>query len=203
MERSKAEKDIENFVFGSSGWNLISRGDFLFAAYSNYVLRYDIKKNQIDKFIYLGDSSDYPLGVSVSSDGRYLISYNFDFDNEKSSFNYFLTDITDETTELISAEYNDSETESIQENLDLPDEIKAELKDLRFDVPEKSGEDVDWAKITVIEKPTEGWTVIDDNILGIIMPTVSENQLKLGYYKIVVIDYNKDKIINECPLLNK
>lgn len=73
MERSKAEKDIENFVFGSSGWNLISRGDFLFAAYSNYVLRYDIKKNQIDKFIYLGDSSDYPLGVSVSSDGNILL----------------------------------------------------------------------------------------------------------------------------------
>ena len=202
-EKSDAEKALENLTLGSEGWDLKNRDNFLFAVQGNYVLRYDIAKNQIDKYIYLGDDSGHPFGVSISSDGRYLITYNFDFDNEQSSYNYFLTDLTEETVQLITAKYNKAEAENISATLDLPDEIKGEIKDLRFDVSEKPEEKVDWKNITVAEKSAGSWTVIDDNTLGIIMPTGSENELKSGDYKIVVIDYKQDKIVGECPLSGK
>ena len=203
VQKNEAEKAIESLTFASEGWDLRSRDNFLFAIHGNYVIRYNIGENKIDKYMYLGDDSGHPFAVSISSNGRYLITYNFDFDNEQPPYNYFLTDLTEENVELITAEYNEVEAENIRAALDLPDEIKGEIKNLRFDVPEKSEENVDWKNITVAEKPAGGWTVIDDNTLGIIMPIASENEQKLGYYKIVVIDCTQDKIINECPLLDK
>ncbi|KPU43277.1 hypothetical protein OXPF_27180 [Oxobacter pfennigii] len=129
MDIEEGKTALKPLVYGSIGWSLLHRQNFLFAVFGRYVLRYNINENKVDKVDYLGESyNNWPFGASASSNGRYSISYSFDFYGEPAR-NYFLIDFETETAELICDIYSEEKVDIIK-NYKIPDEIKGELEDL-------------------------------------------------------------------------
>lgn len=225
MDVEEGKTALKPLVFGSIGWSLYHRQNFLFAVFGSYVLRYNISENTIDRVVDLGQSyNNWPFGVSVSSNGRYSISYSFDFHGEPAR-NFFLIDFETKTAQLICDLYSKEKVEIIK-NDKIPDEIKDEFGDLWLNplmpdtgcsiveggLDENSGKihylfhnkSGNITEITSLQNLNGGggYCILDEDRIGAIMTTETDSY-ELGYYKIVIIDVDEDKIVQEYVLNTK
>ncbi|MDR2655167.1 MAG: hypothetical protein LBC56_03715 [Oscillospiraceae bacterium] len=216
-------KDLaRSFVFWSEPWRLDNRERFLFAVYYPYVLRYDISKNVIDKFVEI-KGQDY-IRVSISKDGRYMISCLGDDMYNSDGYNYFLTDFETEKTTFLAYAYDENAVNK------LPEELRGETEKLVFKSAGSIGnygtppyldhvydnynaEDractiMYYKSYSKVEKITAirdigcgSYTIIDENTIAAIVPIDAELGGYMGFYKIVIADVPKDEIIQEYILM--
>lgn len=190
IEVESAQAAIKPLLFSSVGWSLWSRPHYLFAVYGQYIFRYNIEENRVDKAVNLNESYEgWPFGTSFSSNGRYCIEYSFHFDGD-GSFHYFLLDFEEETSRLISASYDPAKAES------LPDQIKNEVENLKFKEEETDAGQMESSDFGQYQR-------IDQDRIGGIIPIDQQSEGELGYYKFVVIDKAQDKILQEYCLNTK
>jgi len=164
---------LNDVVWGSHGWHLVSRGEYLFAGYWRYLLRYSIAENRVDKVIVYDwpERDDYIS--SFSEDGRYCIAYMMDVPHGVKLSGNILIDF-----EAGTAEPTKQERYPFPEDLrGIAPEQLAAMQNLRLDLGD--------------------YVPIDENRVGAIVPHESSN---IGHHKFVVIDVEQDIIIQECPL---
>ena len=115
---------IKNLMFGSDGWRLWHRENYLFATFGAFVLRYDIAENQIDRIVFLGERQEgYIYCSSLSSSGDCCIAYSVSFQTQLEEYrNFFRIDFEAEQITFIS--------EANEENL-LFEPLESETADAR------------------------------------------------------------------------
>ena len=223
MDLEKGKAGLKSLTHATSSWTLLSRKNFLFASYGQYVFRYDISKNIIDKTIDLGEQlTGWSFGISISSNGRYLVSYSFEFPSTEPERNFFLIDFESETAKLICDNYvNKTEADNIANSM-IPNEVKGEFENLRFKTPSpdhscriteelspgsiqyyfhnQNGDAKEISPFSNFALGLGGYSIISQNQIGAIIPIGDEFHGRIAYYKIVVIDVNEDKIIQEYAL---
>lgn len=180
IEEGLAEA-IEPLAMYSVGWIIDAQGDFLFAKYHRYILRYDITSNQIDKVVDLEEPEEhcfYPS--SISPDGRYCVVYTTEIPGNEfdEPVDKILIDFKQETFERTNRgfyPYNGVHDKGYQMLLDIT----------AVNAPELSPGDV---------------AAIDENRVGALLPGQPHATGLLGYYKFAVIDAAKDEIIQTCPM---
>ena len=215
---------LEPLVFGSIGWSVSGTVNFLFAIHGNYVVRYNIKENKVDRIVDLGESyKGWPHTISCSKNGTYCISHNSDFYGDLSR-NYFLIDMEKKTTKLILDIYDEKIiSEVIKEMIPkgVQSEVNEELLKFNMTVSNPCCDLVAWGMTGVkfANKNGEskvlnclnyysdlgGYYIFNEKKMGALIPS-SDNQEDfglLGYYKFVVIDVVNDKIIQEYVLNEK
>lgn len=210
----ESSKDrLKDLTFGSIGWTLRHRKDYLFAVYGKYILRYNIRDNKIDKMVELGKSyNNWPFGTSFSSDGDYCIAYSFDFSGEDSR-NYFLIDFIADKTWLICGRVNEFDLNKVPES--VRDEISGNSfsrpkEQTNYSITRKQTDENkaeyyfrnEHGEIKIINSLSPlghggAYTIVDKNRIGAIMPQNPEEEWALGYYKFVVIDVSQDKIVQD------
>jgi hypothetical protein len=168
---------LKPLIWGSEGWGIDAHGDYLFATFYKYVLRYDIKKNQIDKIIDLGEAPDHwYYSATFSPDGQSCVAQAHEFDGPGQT-GRVLIDLKKETAAP-------TEREHFPTLLGSPYQAN------------------DFVKVKVLNAYENGTAVaitMDENRIGAILPTEAGWDA-LGYYKFAVIDLAKDKIMQECPM---
>jgi len=191
---------LKPMIYGSIGWGIDAQGDYIFAYHHHYryVLRYDVKANQIDKIIDLGEAPEYwYYGVTFSPDGQRCITQAHEFDGPGHT-GKVLIDLANETVVPTEQEHfphsTDGKPYKVERDV-LPDgmmgwffgvegaEKTTEIKALR---PYAS---------MIVEV-----IAIDENRVGALLPVSGEASGYLGYYKFAVIDLARDKIVQECPM---
>ena len=206
MDIEQGKVSLQSYDYITMGWSLRARGSYFFAVHGNKVLRYNSLENKVDRIVDMGEYYKNGLSflTSFSSDGRYMINYSSDPHYGKNSYNYFLVDFENETSEFLCENLNDSNIKKII-NQKIPGQIKPEMRDdgLGFDIAEP--EPIDIGK-ELEEKITPGhYATLDPTAKTIcaIMPVRKELEWQLGYYKFAVIDVESGDIAQEYILGDK
>jgi len=169
---------LKPLIWGSHGWGIDTHGDFLFAYFYRYVLRYDAKTNRIDKIIDLGEAPEYwYYGVTFSPDGQSCVAQAREFDGPGQT-GKVLIDLENETYAPTQQEHFTFDTDRLFQTEDF-----AEIKALRS-----------------YECSTAVAIAMGENRIGAILPCDEAGWDALGYYKFAIIDLVQDKIIQECPM---
>ncbi len=224
-EINQVREDLKSAKWGSQGWEIYSSEKplYLYAVFGRYMLRYNISENKMDRAI------EYENGFSdsifnLSSDGKYVIVSKL-FDNTENAQlnNTFLIDFESneikywedlkegfDFEEIPEAIRDEFEVAKINEYTKL---ANSEILKYSIDYDATSGSyfarsKEDLAKvieITVLKnKIFEGertFIYINSNTIGTLIPS-NDNAIDLGYYKFVLIDIEKDKVIQES-LINE
>ena len=177
---------IRDLVFVAEGWALRYRPNYLFAMLSNFVVRYNITENRVDRIVELGELPEgYYFVMSFSQDGRYSIVFLAPipgWENVGDHKNYFLMDFDEEQVTLISTTFDSVQTEN------LPGEVESRSNHIVFVANEARPAGITDALI------------MSSGQIGAIMPADSEMELELGFYKFVIIDADTGEIIQEYAL---
>jgi len=181
---------IKPLIWGSDGWWVDAKGDYIFAHFWRHILRYDARTNRIDKIIDLGYAPQYwYYGVSFSPIGQYCVAQAQEFDG-RGQTGRLLIDLKNEiVTETVREHYPHS-TQS------APCEVETRYMEdgHRWFVNDK--------EITAL-RPYAGMIAeviaMDESRVGALLPIDGAGGY-LGYYKFAVIDLAQDEIIQECPM---
>ena len=187
---------------------LRASSSFLFAQCEQYILRYDIKSNKIDRIVDLGQTYEgWSFKTSYSSNGRYAISNTFDPQNTNpilSGKNYFLIDLEMYTSQLLATSYNEkiaSDATTL-----IPQESRMDYYNLSFEETGiKSSLLRDSAFIKEIDRNFEhiSYDIIDSNRVGLLIPTIPGSEKVLGDYRFIILDLQSDSIVQELCLAPK
>jgi len=168
---------LKPLIWGSDGWGINAQGDYVFAHFWRYVVRYDAKTNQIDKIIDLGEAPQYwYYGVSFSPDGQSCVALACEFDGPGQT-GKVLIDLKNKTY------------------------VPTEQEHFPYDV-DRYYQAEDFAEIKALEPYAYGTAeafAMDENRVGAILPT-DAGWDGLGYYKFAVIDLATGNIMQECPM---
>ena len=182
---------LKPLIWGSEGWWLDTQGDYIFAHFFRYLLRYDIKTNKIDKIIDLGDApQSWWYASTYSPDGQTCVvqAQNFDGPGETGRL---LIDLKNETVTETEQEHFSHSTQT------NPRQVEPRLLEHGY------GWFINDVEIKALRPYAATITeviAIDENRVGALMPVSDEANGYLGYYKFAVIDLAQDKIIQECPM---
>ncbi|MCL2298815.1 MAG: hypothetical protein FWC27_01555, partial [Firmicutes bacterium] len=180
---------IKPLIWGSEGWWLDTQGDYIFAHFFRYLLRYDVKTNKIDKFIDLGDApQSWWYAATYSPDGRYCVAQAQAFDAPGQT-GRVLIDLKNETVKSTEQEHYPHSTQT------LPYQVEPRLMEHGY------GWFLNDVEIKAL-RPYAGTITeviaMEGNRVGAMMPVSAEANGYLGYYKLAVIDLAQDKIVQEC-----
>jgi len=189
---------IEPLVFGSIGWQLDAQGEYVFAKFGRYIVRYDAAANQIDKFIDLGEAPEGSYHASTfSPDGRLCVAQAWNFPDHDAYTDKVLIDLADET-------FRPTEQEFYPHGYDKGCRVELFVAPgvMRYDF-HFSDESV--KEITALQPYADSLAeaiVIDEARIGAVLPDfpTHENGGLLGYYKFAVIDVEQDIIVQTCPM---
>ncbi len=214
IEYNEGKAALIPITHATSNWELQSRQNYLFASYGRYIFRYNIISNSIDKTIDLGEPfKGWPFGITISADGRYLITYNFEFANTEPNHHYFLIDTESETVEFLCNVYDDTMVDGIT-NTVIPSKVKNELTNLCFKSPspehkctiteelgkeeiryvfhDQNGDSKEIATFNNITLGMGNYCIIDENRVGAIVPKSSELSGYVSFYKIIIVNIKND-----------
>jgi len=175
LSAEEGREALKPLVFGSISWVIYGRGNYLFAHYySNYIVRYNIAANQIDKIVYLDKGPEYfYYSPTFSPDGNFCVAQAREFDGPGETGRIFI-DFEQETAIPTQQEqylHSDNRSEGV-----------TILGDAYHLYP---GE----------------FILLDENRMGAILRSADETKSgMLGYYRFVIIDIKKDKILQECRM---
>ena len=179
---------LKPLIWGSEGWGIDTQSDYIFAHFWRYVVRYDIKKNQIDKIIDLGKAPEsWYYNVTFAPDGQSCVAQAHEFDGPGQT-GRVLIDLKNETYVSTKQEHFPA--------------LLGSLYQIEYQYG--MGWFINGAEIKVLRPYAEqsGTAVaiaMDENRVGAILPS-DAGWDALGYYKFAVIDLNQDKIVQECPM---
>ncbi|MCL2300197.1 MAG: M56 family metallopeptidase, partial [Firmicutes bacterium] len=180
---------LKHLIWGSDGWWLDTQGDYIFAHFWRYIVRYDIKTNRIDKIIDLGDAPQYWWYASTySPDGRYCVAQAQEFDGPGHT-GKVLIDLKNETVKSTEQEHFPHSFDS------NPYQVESRLLEHGY------GWFLNDVEIKALRPYASTITEIiplDNNRVGALMPVSADASGYLGYYKFAVIDLAQDKIVQEC-----
>jgi hypothetical protein len=188
---------LKPLIYGSDGWGIDAQGDYIFAHFWRYVLRYDAKTNKIDKIIDLGEAPEYwYYAATFSPDGQSCVAQASEFDGPGRTHK-MLIDLKNETAVPTEQEF-------------FPHSIERNLNSVRL---RGFGDEDSWWLGDAEDNPISGpikalqpyatmaaqTIIIDKNRVGAILPS-DAGWDALGYYKFAVIDLAQDRIVQECPM---
>ena len=208
LEHDTGKAALQPLIFGSESWSLWHRQDYLFAVLGRHILRYDIPGNTIDRVIDLGDSyKNWPFGTCFSEDGRYIMSYSFDFGNEQTSRNYFLLDLEEESAKLLCAEYDEEKTApyrfSAPKQTNFPITYRGPSDDedtYHYFYTDSAG---NTHEISALKNLGAGnYKYVGEDRIGAIVAE-DPSDFSMGYYKFIVIDAITDTVLQECAINGK
>lgn len=213
LDVETAKEELKSAIWGSQGWNIFfpNESNYIYAVFGSYMLRYNILSNEIDKAMILENTATDFLSqkLQFSLDGKYgTFSYVWNENHQHQSGNIYLIDFENSEITLLS----DSEGNFKIENM-VFDGDNHNLDILNYSIEYKSEEDQYIAyiknhqssgyEISALqgaslngERPFVG---IDSKTIGSLIP-ISGDGFNLGYYKFVLIDIEKDEIIQEYPI---
>ena len=180
---------LKPLIWGSDGWWIDAQGDYIFAHFFRYIVRYDTKTNRIDKLIDLGDAPQYWwYSATYSPDGQSCVAQAREFDGPGQT-GKVLIDLKKETVKPTEQEHYPHGMDS---------------KPYQVDYQYDNGWFINKAEIKAMRPYTgaNGTAVaiaMDRNRVGAILPSEAGWDA-LGYYKFAVVDLKQDKIVQECPM---
>ena len=180
---------LKPLIWGSDGWWIDAQGDYIFAHFFRYIVRYDTKKNRIDKLIDLGEAPQYWwYAATYSPDGQSCVAQAREFDGPGQT-GKVLIDLKKETVKPTEQEHYPHGMDS---------------KPYQVDYQYDNGWFINKAEIKAMRPYTgaNGTAVaiaMDRNRVGAILPSEAGWDA-LGYYKFAVVDLKQDKIVQECPM---
>ena len=182
---------LKPLIWGSEGWWLDTQGDYIFAHFFRYLLRYDARTNKIDKVIDLGDApQSWWYAATYSSDGQSCVAQAQEFDGPGHTGRVII-DLANETVAVTEQEHYPHSTQN------NPCQVEARLLENGY------GWFINNVEIKAL-RPYAGMITetiaMDGNRVGALMPVSAEANGYLGYYKFAVIDLEQDKIVQECPM---
>lgn len=209
-------EELQSSIWGSHGWRIYPSENYIYAGHGKFLLRYNIANNEIDKALRL-DNNISDIILHFSSTGKHAIGFSLSYPK-----NIYLLDFEEQNTSFLADSENDFAIEM------LPLEIRAEfnkgnfffeannynLSVLEYNINYNAEQDRYLAysrdglsylhEITALkgaslnsEYPFVG---IDGKTIGSLVPASEDEGMYLGYYKFVLIDIEKDEIIQECPI---
>ncbi|MFD2671157.1 hypothetical protein [Marinicrinis sediminis] len=200
MDVEVAREQLKTAIWGSIGWSMWhpNESEYIYAAFGYHLIRYNISNNEIDRAIAFKQSSqhfiDHNLQFSLNGkQGLLADTYLIDFENMKIS--------------LLSEAEIRNEIEKIEfdgdnHNLDaLAYSIEYKAEENQFIVSadqETSGREIVSLRGAELngDRPFVG---IRSKVVGTLIPH-DQDGFGLGYYKFVLIDVEKDEIIQEYPI---
>lgn len=205
LDINSGTQNIGVLPVGDCNLPLWSQSSFLFTQHENYVVRYDINNNKIDKIVDLGNVyENWSFKTSYSSNGRYIISNMFDPNNENPKLigcYYFLIDLKSQTKTLLAEVYD--ENRAIEVTSLIPQESRSDYYDLAFSTEIlKNALLSESLYLKDIDRRFEhiSCVAIDSNRAGLLIPTTPGLEDILGNYRFMVLDLQSDKIVQECHL---
>lgn len=221
-----AREELKSAMWGSQGWRIYfpNQSTYIYAGFGRYLLRYNISDNKIDRAVKSGDtlSSFYDINWSFTLDGKYAIFA--DLWNENYQYqprNIYLLNFENREIRFLAYSESDFKIENIPENIRVGFNIENIFLDGNHDnldvlnctiehnfeedkyIAYTRGNNSSGYEVTALrgaslncERPFVG---IDAKRVGSIVP-INGNGLNLGYYKFVLIDIEKNKIVQECPI---
>ena len=169
---------LKPLIYGSQGWGIDTQGDYIFAQFWKYVLRYDVRTNQIDRIIDLGEAPEYwYYNTTFSPDGQGCMAQAHEFDGPGQTGRVFI--------DLKIEAYMHTEQEHFPYDADRFYQIE-DVEKIKALVPHEYG--------------TAMVIAMDKNRAGAILPSNEAGWDALGYYRFAVIDLAQDKIVQECPM---
>jgi hypothetical protein len=218
-----AKEKLEPAIWGSQGYSIYyqKQSPYIYAAFGEYMLRYNISENEIDRAIQYKDGF-IDSSFNVTEDGRVAVLINLWNETQQYepqniyllNFNkseaVYLADSKDNfEMEMIPEDIrNDFNIESIfngsnhDNNLEIVNyNIEYDAKDNRY-IAYVRYNNLLSHEITVLKGLlfSDELVGIDSKTIFTLIPTNKEENGLLGYYKFVLIDVEQDKIIQECPI---
>ena len=195
---------LKILIWGSRGWSLYSGGEYLFAAFGNYLVRYNITENRVDSVVEFDKPEYWWCSTSVSSDGETVIAKAGNHPDYDVWTNQVLIDFRQKTCRLISDDFKLPEKENnpyflyrVEKEFNTEENMFYKLYALDENLSDKEIKSVSTYAVSLSES-----VLIGQNHMGVIMGSSEEANGYLGYDKFVVIDITQDKIIQEC-IINK
>jgi len=181
---------LQPLMFYSHGWRLQAQGNFLFADFDRYVVRYNIDTNEVDVVIDRGEAPPgFIHAFSISEDGRQAIAFAWEFPGiAGTETRYMLIDFERQSVarerwllfgERLEAQYRVERDQGWQ--FVSADNSRREITALQ---PYALG----LSEIVVIDETRVG---------GLVQPGPG---LGLGFHKFIVVDVMRDEIVQEFPL---
>ncbi|MCL2508084.1 MAG: hypothetical protein FWF05_02775 [Oscillospiraceae bacterium] len=191
---------LKTLFWGAHGWHLYSSGDYLFAAYGDYLVRYDITENRVDSVVKYAQPEYWWCSTSISPDGETVIAKAGNHPDYDDWTNQVFIDFKQETCKSVPDDFELPETANPHLLYRLEKEFNGE--NLFFKLY-ASDEDIVGKEIRSVPQYTVSISEcvpIDGSRLGIIMGSSEEANGYLGYDKFAVIDIARDEIIQECMI---
>lgn len=195
-----AKEQLKPAIWGSHGWQIWhpNKSDYIYASFGRHLLRYNISNNDIDRAITLQFESQNFIDqkLQLSSDGKHGLvadTYFIDFENKDVSL------LSEADT---MAKRDNIAFDGDNHNLDvLAYSIEHKAVENQF-IASKDQETPGHEMTSLRGADLNGersFVGIDAKIVGSLIPNGGDG-LELGYYKFVLIDVEKDEIIQECPI---
>lgn len=189
---------IEPLVFGSIGWQIDAQGEYVFAKFGQYIVRYDASANQIDKFVDLGEAPEGFYHASIfSPDGRFCVAQAWNFPDHDAHTDKVLIDLAGETSRPTQREFY-----SHGYDKEVRVELFADSGVCRYDFIFADGSAKEITALQPYAMSLAEAIAIDEARIGAVLPNIptSENGGMLGYYNFAVIDVARDEIVQTCPM---
>jgi len=193
LEKEDAVSAWNTLDFNLVGWTLDTQDDFLFAVFKRYVVRYNAKTNEIDAVVDLGDAPRLWYYVATfSSDGNLCVAQAKDL-GDAGETGKVLIDFTKKTAEPTEQEHYPHGADD--KNYGLSFGSNEQRYDFHY-----SNDSVKEIKALKPYPYSSGrFIAMDEKRIGALLPlskTEAASDVS-GYYRFIVIDIEKDKIVQE------
>jgi|GEM_PF-3312174 len=190
---------LKIFYWGSEGWHFYAGGEYLFAAFGGYLVRYSIAENKVDRVVAFDYPESWWCGTSVSPDGEMGVVKAIEIFRSPDETNKILIDFKQKTVAPAPEDFQFPKKENDLNFLYRIEERSDEDENRFYKLSALDGSVTDKEIHAILVSLGEA-TLIDENRMGVIMASGEETSGYLGYDKFVVIDISQDKIIQECVL---
>ncbi|MDR5658369.1 hypothetical protein RH915_02590 [Serpentinicella sp. ANB-PHB4] len=218
-----AREELKTVIWGSQGWITYfqDQSNYIYAGHGSHLLRYNIKDNKIDRAIKLHESFGgiHDTNLRFTLDGEYAI-IGISNQDQKGLTNINFLNFENKTNTFLANEENNFKIE------DVPEEVRSKFN--TENIFHKNNDNHDVLKFKIVYNSEEStyfvhtldnasssyelntlrgayfnaephFVGIDDKTIGTLLPT-DDDGLNLGYYKFVLIDIEKDEIIQEYAI---
>ncbi|TCT15716.1 hypothetical protein EDC18_103428 [Natranaerovirga pectinivora] len=217
-----AKEELKSTLYGAIGWSVAYPVDsYMYSNYGNYLLRYNINTNRIDKVLVYEDSF-WDAGLNISKSGNYAILFKTNYRDIYSNVSSIcIIDFINEEVNYLALSEKQFNVEDIPEDIRNEFELESILTsnlyirrfdnlkyEIKFESDKERGRfflyegEEKLHELTVLEGRgvvdyTYVW--IDEKTIGVLMP-IDDDVFELGYYKFAIVDVIEDRIIQEYPI---
>lgn len=219
-----AAVELRSAYYGSGGWQigLPEHADNMFAVFGNYLLRYNVAGNTLDKAVKRTGPDGSESVWRLSADGKYALSHRMYHHSGRPAGDIYLLDFESGRVSHVS---DNPDTFSMDQ---LPDHIRGAFDPVSWgwDAGARALEE-----FTLAYEPFEEfvyslyvydaggqkreipelrnaffldneppYAVIDGKTICTLIPMDADSNFALGYYKFVLIDVASASVLQECPI---